>query len=193
MKKAIGMFAALILALGMTGVAFAHWEKIITIEGTVTTGTFHLTPSFHVDPLVEAEDKEVATLEYGIDIPANSAWIKLGNVYPSLWVYGYIDIHNDGTIPAGLVSSTPTTVPVLTFVPVAPIGVYAEGYDIIQDGITGPIANLYYYFEGDIDQIDPGKTAYIYWAIHFKEDLPEDALYEFNLQFTFWNWNEVPI
>ena len=38
MKKAIGMFVALILALGMTGVAFAHWSQILSIEGTVKTG-----------------------------------------------------------------------------------------------------------------------------------------------------------
>ncbi len=191
MKKAIGMFAALFLALSMTGVAFAHWEKIITIEGTVTTGTFHLTPSFHAEL---DQTKPVATLEYGIDIPGNSAWIHIGNAYPSLWVSGYIDIHNDGSIPAGLVSSIPTTDPVLTFLPavIPPEPPYVEGYDMFQAGINGPIANLYYYFDGDMGQIDSGDTVYIYWAIHFKEDLPEDELYNFDLEFIFWNWNEVP-
>lgn len=190
MKKAIGMFVALILALGMSGLAYAHWEKIVTIEGTVTTGTFHLTPSF--DAWLGPQDKPVATLDFGIDTEANSAWIDIGNVYPCLWVYGYIDIVNDGTIPAGLVSSTPTTDPVLTFVPVTPITGYDEGYDMLQDGITDPIANLYYYFVGDMDQIDSGDTVYIYWAIHFKEALPQTALYDFDLEFIFWNWNEVP-
>lgn len=189
MKKAIGMFAALILALGMTGVAFAHWEKIVTISGTVTTGTFHLTPSFHVEEL--EQDKLVATLEYGIDIDGNSAWINIGNVYPCLWVEGYIDILNDGTIPAGLANFTYSTTPELTFVGTELIAEYDEAYDIHQTGIAGPIANLYIRFVGDIDQIDSGDTVYIYWAIHFKEDLPQTELYEFDLAFTFWNWNEA--
>ena len=189
-KKIAATFAILMIALGVAGCAYAHWEKIVYVEGTVTTGTLHVTPSFHVD-YTEAENKMVADIGAEVDPEDNSIYIWFDNVYPCLEVDGYIDFENDGTIPVHLVD------------------MYCEGNETVwlEEVETGHykvydgnylIANLYveYCFpdgtETDPFQIDPESTAYIYFTIHFKEDLPQGVYYWFYLEFTFWNWNESP-
>lgn len=184
MRKAIGMFAALMVALAMTGVGVAHWEKLVTVEGTVTTGTLHLRPSIEVEL---RQDKPVATLEYGVDVEKNKAWIEVNNAYPCLWVTGYLNIVNDGSIPAGLARLTCETEPDLEFV----WNEEEECYDVYQAGIEKPIANLYITTVGCLEQIDPGKYWRVAFDLHFKEDLPQNAKYTFEITFEFWNWNEV--
>ena len=176
------MFAALILALGMSGLAYAHWEKIITIEGTVTTGTFHLTPSCDIwveDPL----DKPWVA-EVHCEIVGNTVTYTIGNAFPCLTVAGMFDLHNDGDIPAGLhdVIITPPA-----GVTIVDLGGYM--YEV-YDG-TDLIANLSLELVGDFEQIDPCDEVYVYWWIHFKEDLPQDTTYTFMIELVYYNWNEA--
>jgi len=112
MKKAIGMFAALILALGMTGVAFAHWSQTIYIEGTVETGTVCVGWVYVDYEDYEYLNKDVGEVDAWLDDP--KGWhiedeifgtlvVDLINVYPSYEAYIYVEIANGGTIPVNLV------------------------------------------------------------------------------------------
>jgi len=193
-KKIAASFAILMIALGIAGFAYAHWEKIIFVDGTVTTGKFHVTPSFHVD-YAEAEGKIVADIGYEVYPEDNYIEIWLNNVYPCLRVDGYIDLINDGTIPVHLVGCDMA----------ATEGVYAvynekteywEIYQTVPDAPSLLIATGNYWYDfpqgtgTDPYQIDPRGTAYIHFWIHFEEGLPQNAQYSFGITLTFCNWNE---
>jgi len=198
-KKIAAIFVILMLSLGIVGFAYAHWIKIIYVTGNVTTGTFEVIPSFHLDEL--RQDKPVATLDYYVDVEESSLTIWLDNVYPCLWVTGYLDFENTGTIPVHLINIATTGNETLHL---ENMGVMEEGdypgytdYEVF-DG-EKLIANLFvqYYFpdgtQNDPFQIDPDGTAYIYFALHFKEELPQNVYYWFHMEFEFWNWNEWPL
>jgi len=189
--KMTAIFAILMIALMVAGFAYAHWEKIVTIDGTVTTGTLHVTPSFHVT-YTEAEGKKVADIGYEVHAAANDIDIWFNNVYPCLRVDGYIDLNNTGTIPVNLVDVDIT----------GTAGVYAvwnetmkywEIYQTVptKEPLLIATGNYAFRFPDVYPQIDPGHTAYIDFWIHFEEGLPQNAGYWFHIDLTFWNWNEV--
>jgi len=99
MKKAMGMFVALILALGMTGVAFAQWTDKVTITATVNTGTVDFLilglDNCEVSEGIVVEDINVAT-------DGKSATITINNTYPGSYAYLWIKVKNAGTIPIQL-------------------------------------------------------------------------------------------
>jgi hypothetical protein len=191
-KKMMATFAILMIVLGVAGFAYAHWEKIVTIDGSVTTGTLHVTPSFHMEI---HQDKPVASYGYEVYPEENYMEVWLDNVFPELWAYGWIDLENDGSIPVHLVACDWEGNGTLSIVYVGPV----DGYELyeVYDG-EALIANLYlsYNFPDatntDPFQIDPGSTAYIEFWLYFKEDLPQNAYYWFHIELTFWNWNESP-
>jgi len=184
--KMTAIFATLMIALMAVGFAYAHWEKIITIEGTVNTGILHVSPSVYA----ETDDaKEYCTVE--TDVDGNTVYIDIFNAYPCITVSGWIDFENDGTIPVNLVGIECDGSEGLELVYIGEVGgVYH--YEVYDDVLL--IANLYLEadFPDGFPQIDPGETAYIYFDLHFKEDLPQDTSYWFTFEFTFWNWNEAP-
>jgi len=197
-KKMLATFAILMIALGVAGFAYAHWEKIIYVNGKLTTGKFEVIPSFHLDDLVQ--DKPVATLDWVVDEEANTLNITLDNVYPCLWVIGYIDFENTGDVPVHMVDIETAGNDSLNL---ENMGVIEEGdykgytdYEVYNG--TTLIANLYVLYSfpdatpNDPYQIDQGSTAYIYFALHFKEGLPQNTEFWFWLHFVFWNWNEWP-
>ena len=197
-KKIAATFAILMIALGVAGFAYAHWEKIVYVDGTVTTGTLHVTPSLEASLWAEGDDEGkqgpydgVATLDYEVYPEDNYMEIWLDNVYPCLWVKGYIDLENDGSIPVNLVDCYWEGNETISIVYV---GTEEDGehYEVYDGDLL--IANLWlsYDFPDGYPQIDPGSTAYIDFALHFKEDLPQGVYYWFYLEFTFWNWNESP-
>lgn len=99
MKKVIGMFAALALALAMTGVAFAQWTDQVVINATVSTGTvdFRILDlgECEVSPGIVVEGSEVAT-------GGKSATITISNTYPGAYGYLWINVKNAGSIPIKL-------------------------------------------------------------------------------------------
>lgn len=189
-KKIAAIFAILMIALGVAGFAYAHWEKIVYVDGTVTTGTLHVIPSFY---MAIFQDKPVASYDYKVDVEANSIDVWIDNVYPCLWAEGWIDLENTGTIPVHLIDCEIT----------ATEGVYAvwneaEAYWEIYDGAALiAIGNYTFDFpegtENDPFQIDPEGIAYINFWIHFEEGLPKETSYWFHIELTFWNWNEWPV
>lgn len=186
--KAIGMFVALVLALGMTGVAFAHWSQIIYIEGTVETGTV----------CVGWLDWENSDNEWlGKDVGSVAVWledvkgthetdniyetlvIELNNVYPSYEAYIEVEIANGGTIPVNLVH-----------------------FDIENIVDT---ENLLDYIYIDIEncdwpgfpQIDPCQTVSATIYIHILQGTepnlcPENATATFEGHLVFNQWNYTP-
>jgi len=177
MKKAIGMFAALILALGMTGVAFAHWSEVLWIEGTVTTGELCLEWS------VDIEDNgykdgygDVATVNYELvdddeDGCAEGLRIEVLNAYPSFAIWGTIDIYNCGTVPARF------------------YGISEEYYEMEPADWVCDSIDFSYEFSGDCEQIDPDDKLLLDFSIHFNQNTPENASASFYIALEFVNWN----
>lgn len=108
-KKLTILFAALLLGTALSGVAYAHWSKIITIDGRVDTGELHVFPFLSHDGYYEwtailDEGKGVAYFGDIEDcgITSNYVSFELYNTYPCLDINLDLEINNDGTIPAGL-------------------------------------------------------------------------------------------
>ena len=103
-KKYAVLFAVLMLSLTFSGVAYAHWYKIIKFEGKINTGVLHLTPTLQYYDLVQCHGKPVAYWGDDFDgcgIVDNRVYFSLWNVYPCLDAHLKLSIQNDGTIPAG--------------------------------------------------------------------------------------------
>jgi hypothetical protein len=127
MKTAMGMFAALMVALAMTGVAFAWWNKTLTIQGTISTGELdveftniqsndsgtspdpikvgegrRVTSGYHV-ATCEAEGSDVNELDL---TPGDNDLIRvtIRNAYPCYYPQVTFQVKNGGTIPAKVAS-----------------------------------------------------------------------------------------
>lgn len=191
MKKAIGMFVALLLALGMSGLAYAHWSQIIYIDGTVETGTVCVGWLY-----VDYEDdeylgKDVGEVDAWLDDPKGehdgdtiyeTLVVDLVNVYPCYESYIYVEIANGGSIPVNLV-------------------------DCDIEPVSDP-DNLIRFVDCWIDdgewdnypQIDPCETAWAIIGIHILQEVwdeelgenvtcPENATATFEGYLTFDQWN----
>jgi len=193
--KMIGVFAVLIVALMVVGFAYAHWEKIITINGTVNTGRLHLTPSFSA---TTDDVKGFCKVTWSIDEQTNTLSVTIDNAYPCITVSGTFDLHNDGTIPAGLNAWYVT--------------VDGQRYDIYPDVIDPSMTEeavetaledyVHQYLGGYVTvtvdfagsnfwQIHPGETATVDFTIHFEECLPQDTTFTFTMTLEYYNWNEA--
>jgi hypothetical protein len=101
----------MILSLTLVGVGYAHWYKIITLEGFINTGVLHLTP--YLECYGDNEfDKDVATIlvepppgyihHESVVLDSNYLFFAIENAYPCYEAWFCIYLYNDGTIPAGL-------------------------------------------------------------------------------------------
>lgn len=184
MKKAIGMFAALILALGMTGVAFAHWSEILYINGSVSTGEVDVEISnwdfeYYEDKVVA--EVGITPLDLDGDGDTDKLEIILGNLYPSFSGILWITVHNNGSIPVNAGE------PVLDVVS-DPNGL--EPFLDIDCGIVEA--------PGYFPQLDPCNTAVIGIYIHVLQEVeiggeivecPELATLTFHGYCEFVQWN----
>jgi hypothetical protein len=184
-KKIMAIFAILMIALGVAGFAYAHWEKYLWLNATVKTGKFDLDWSFSYTVSPEnhkiikgatgetIKEFDVATISYAFveeDNDGNKELlnITIDNAYPCLWINGTIDVTNTGTIPAKLYY-----------------------YTMNYDQWLGQV--LYSYkIRGDLNQIDPGQSVYLDFEIHFPESTPQNVTGNFALRLWFCNWNESP-
>jgi hypothetical protein len=171
-KKVFAILAIMMMALSLAGFAYAHWIKIVTIDGNVTTGKLNLI-------IISAADddngidpdytKDVADTVITIDAQdPQIAHIVITNAYPSYHVYWHVTIKNIGTIPAKL---------------------YAIEIDNPNECIEADAWDHIY------EQLDPYPTA-PYQSdysgyIHVKQCAVPGTTYELTVRFVFWNWNEV--
>mgnify|MGYP000442142109 FL=1 len=199
--KMIGLLVTLMVALMVSGFAYAHWSKIITINGTVNTGRLHLTPSFEGST---DDDKEYCTVE-GV-IEGNTLTVTINNAYPCITVTIKFDLHNDGSVPAGLYMWTATyDNNVITIFNASnfrgsiinPTMTEDEVEQALEDYVEktlglGTYVDVEIDFEGsNFWQIDPCEEPYVIITIHFLEDLPQDTSCSFTMELEYWNWNEV--
>jgi len=173
MKKTVGMFAALIIALAMTGVAFASWSQIITISGTVETGELVVgfvdimddddgtDPGYTKDVGDTVVSLETVKGQHLEDDLYETAVITITDAYPSYSVTVTVYVANGGTIP---VNAYGITDPVITG-ELAP-WVEITGYDI---NLPWP---------GGYPQIDPCDEVSAWVTIHILQwvDLNQDGL-----------------
>jgi len=203
-KKIMATFAILIIALGIAGFAYAHWEKTITIDGTITTGTFLLTPSFEATVI---DKKGICTVTYGIQ--GDTLTVTIDKAYPCITVNGKFDLKNDGTVPAGLYKWTISVLGVgsltifdATNIPNSVIKpsmteeqVEAALKKFVEDAATGPAGTavrITIDFAGsNFWQIDPTKNPTVTFNLHFEEALLQGYTATFSMTLEYWNWNEV--
>jgi len=167
-KKFMAIPILLIFALVITGFAYAHWEKIVTINGTVETGTVHLEvlsvssddPPGAIDP---GKDKDVGCTTATYDPVENKITVTITNAYPSYYVYVHFTVHNDGTIPVKLKAIEVDAPPELE------VGAW--------NGIG--------------EQIDPCEKKDNTIYVHVKQEAAPGSTYTFTVEFVYWNWNEV--
>ena len=192
-SKMVAIFATLMIALMVAGFAYAHWSKVIKIEGTITTGTFHLTPTCDIRVLEPTDKPEYYEVGQKIDLDTNTVtyWIK--NAFPSMKVYIKFDLHNDGSVPAGLYFIAFKDSLGKEWEYTAP-NIPEHMGPIIEDSLPEWIEVESITWGGDapFGQIDPGKTAYVEFVIHFAEKTPQGFEYTFSFGLEYWNWNEVP-
>ena len=203
-KKIMATFAILIIALGIAGFAYAHWEKTITIDGTITTGTFLLTPSFEATVI---DEKGICTVTYGIQ--GDTLTVTIDKAYPCITVNGKFDLLNDGTVPAGLYKWTisvlgvgsltifdATNIPGSVIKPsMTEAEVEAALKKFVEDAATGPAGTavrISIDFAGsNFWQIDPGQNPTVTFNLHFEEALLQGYTATFSMTLEYWNWNEV--
>ena len=191
MKKAIGMFAALMLALGMSGLAYAHWSQTIFIEGSVETGTVSVGWLSVYSEDSDDYDKDIGEVEvrledqkgmHGTDPIYGKVVIDLTTVYPCYEAYIDVSIANGGSIPVNLVDCD--------IVPVS-------DPDGLVDFIDCEIVEIDWL---DYPQIDPCQTATAYIIIHILQEVwdevngvwvtcPQGATATFAGYLTFNQWN----
>lgn len=168
MKKIALVSLALVLALGMLGVGYAHWEKSLYIEGTVNTGEVNMEiisaasddPPGNIDP---GKDKDVGCTRVQIDPSDNQRVIvTVENGYPCYEVYIHFTAHNNGTIPVRLQDIIVTAPPEIT----------VEGWDGIGE------------------QIHPCQRSDNTGHLHIEQIAGELATYTFTVEFVYVQWNE---
>ncbi|MEM4701605.1 MAG: hypothetical protein QXZ51_05635, partial [Candidatus Bathyarchaeia archaeon] len=101
-KKLFATFAILMLALGVAGFAYAHWEKIVTVDGEIKSGKLNLIiisavdtdngiDGYAVTPPDPSKDKDVADTVITVDPKdLQKAIVTIINAYPSYEVYLHI-------------------------------------------------------------------------------------------------------
>ena len=106
--KMIGIFAVLMIALMLVGVSYALWDKHITINGTVNTGT--------LDAIFDGPYPWSATYDGGTPVPpakltgitvtvdtaphaAETLVVIIDGLYPCITIHIDYNIRNTGTTP----------------------------------------------------------------------------------------------
>jgi len=127
-KKIVLMPLMLMLTLGISGVAFAHWSDMVYIEGTVEMGGLTLAFDYVEPPLCQEYyrnpdtgalvpgewlGKEVGDVNCWYDdlvedvhsekLGYKTLYIEVNNAYPQYIVHTTFKLHNIGTIPIGIV------------------------------------------------------------------------------------------
>ena len=204
-KKIMATFAILMIALGIAGFAYAHWEKTITINGTINTGTFHLTPSFSA---TTNDAKHYCTVTSSFDSQTNTLTVTIDKAYPCITVTGEFDLLNDGTVPAGLYKwvidvpgagvGGPWTIFDATNIPGSVIQpsmteeqVEAALKTFVEQAAHGAVTVTVDFAGANFWQIDPSANPTLHFTIHFEEALLPDYAATFTMALEYWNWNEV--
>ena len=204
-KKIMATFAILMIALGIAGYAYAHWNATITINGTIRTGTFHLTPSFSA---TTNDAKNYCTVTSSFDSQTNTLTVTIDKAYPCITVTGKFDLKNDGTVPAGLYKwvidvpgagvGGPWTIFDATNIDNSIIKpsmteeqVEAALKTFVEQAAHGAVTITIDFNGSNFWQIDPGENPTVTFNMHFEEALLQGYTAQFTMTLEYWNWNEV--
>jgi hypothetical protein len=164
--KMTAVFATLMIALMVAGLAYAMWDKTLFIDGTVNTGevdAVFTTATCNDDGIDPGYDKDVASCSV-TGIGEQTLVVTITNGYPCYTCTLSFTIDNIGTIPVKVQSLTVVTPPPeigFTFVGIA-VG------DQIDGGLSQP---------GSIE-------------IHIEQEAAELATYTFSVEIYLVQWNE---
>ncbi len=96
-------FSALILALAMAGVAYAHWSETLYISGTVNTGELDVAITAGDSWDTEPYEKDVSSIRCWVEISdPYTLWVEVKNAYPCIDYHQRFTVRNTGTIPVHL-------------------------------------------------------------------------------------------
>lgn len=166
MKKAMGIFALLMVALTVVGFAYAHWQDMLKINGMVETGS--LTVGF--TKILNYWDKEdyikyqlgLPTKDVGSVVPSldvvetdvhtgkivfKKMHVLLNNTYGGYWGIVKFSIDNAGTVPAIIANVTIT-------------------YDPAVLSVKEVVTNMVWEFT----DVKEGKVVFNVWL--YKEPIP---------------------
>jgi len=187
--KMVGLFAVVLIAIMVAGLAYAHWSETLVISGTVKTGTLDLTLSCECS---DNDDDSKDVGEVSCNIVGDTLTITVSNAYPCYQVSGTIDIENTGTVPAVLIDHE---IDLPEDVILVDLGGYRYELYYDADGDREAdseelMATARLTIEGDIEQIDAEETVFIDFYVHFTNPgLPEDWSGEFTITLYFDNWS----
>ena len=215
-KRTVAMPLMLMIALGMTGIAYATWTDKVTIVGTAEMGS--LTIAFDPDELLTWVDdehllpvpKDVGWAEtyydedsYVTDVhTAKSGYktmiVNIHNAYPCYRVhFPSVHILNIGSIPATFVDIVVTGYNktdgrdlVFEWIIRHKLGVFKD--DVDDDGVLEEIINvkIVNFVGTQLEPCDPiGTKGEV--DFHFKEDAEECHTYTFEIGIVAVNWNEA--
>jgi hypothetical protein len=240
-KKYAVILSTVMLGLICVGVVYAHWTDQLYVDVNIDTGRLHLTPikwwwSNPYGEMVDVYFDDHSTEEMWDDdleiwvekewrIPEgyvtvceaeNSIFLELLNVYPCLNASIFVELFNDGTIPAGyngayldyfLVNGTENYEYIMADYDMDLSDGYGKMKVYNSSGpMEWPVCELEIILTADEAtepwsdvapnswaQIDPGYSVYARINIHFNEELPQNTTFEFYFRLFYVNWNEVGV
>jgi predicted ribosomally synthesized peptide with SipW-like signal peptide len=122
MKKMGFIILAVVLALGALGAGYAAWSQTLTINGSVSTGTYDVV--FQNLGTSETDALAVGTVTAdNLATDGHSFKVTIGNGYPGYVGVATFEVKNTGTVPAKISSITVN-------------GVSATNYSAVVNGIA---------------------------------------------------------
>jgi len=162
------------VALLVTGFAYAVWTETLYIEGTVETGYLdaQMVPRYSWDS--EPEGKDYSGIYcYVKEGEPYTLIVVVKNAYPCIHYYQQFGIENTGSIPLNITRIS------------EPRGnLTGVGRVEVLDSDLGPISLPI--------QVDPEGTAWFVLHVHLNNDAEEDSTYTFEVEITVAQWNEMP-
>jgi len=164
------IFIVSAIALAGIGASYAMWSDTITMNGTVTTGTFNVDWSLGEMGDNEAQGKDFSHVE--ATISGNTLTVTIVNAYPCITYWVDFDVHNIGTIAAHFGD----------FV-VDPISWHGQIVNIIPQPGYDPILDV---------QLHPGVSWLGQLTFHFTntDGFQQGATYTFTVSLLAYQYNE---
>jgi hypothetical protein len=194
--------AVLLILLGVVGFCYAHWSTILTITGTVETGTLCArltTPIDHKDkgidwtcgegfvnpdPMEREDGKDYGSCEL-LQVDDTTLQVTMSNVYPCYYENIEFHITNCGTVPWKIYRVNFKSAS-------GEFSIYNVGYftwDLNNDGT--PDIEVSWGDNFGV-QVDPNVKIEISFELHILQGAPQDAQMDFTIEMEIINWNETP-
>jgi hypothetical protein len=209
-RKVMAMFLVSLMAVSLLGVAYAHWDDTVQIEGTVHMGEF-IVGILDIKMIGDNEDtfdppKEVAECYVELlepetsvhHVPTETVYkvmlVTTENAYPNYINYIKFNLKNAGTIPAHIKTVTITAYDETDAQDLAVVEVAPGHYDIV-DPVVGAIINLWLYKQEtgaplESNQLEPCTAEPVDLVIEFKQEAEECHTYTYKIEIYAIQWNK---